>query len=432
MSGLNRYLQALWDNLGGLLGGNLLTFLGCLPLALGLSLGLIYENIWIVLLSGPAGGAVAGVFWTAMLSLAFQAFQVGTRGWFSRWRRAVRQSLLPSAGTGAVLGLLCGGLDLAGAFAGHLLGQGAVPLPIWLFLGFDFFLLSLAGTLIFPVLCVREERPQWKDFLTLLFSAPGRMCAAACGTLVWCGLGTGLFPVSVPFALALGFWPLALFIAQMTLPVLEEHFSVKFEPLADVRDLSSRQRGEIFWRRRWPLVVGGVVCVSLILGTVNVLLSRREPDLQIAVVHAQPLPDGVREALERSLAGLVGDRNGDGKALAQVNDYTVVFDGSAVNPDMQTAGATLLVSDIAAGTSALYLVEDRERFLARYGDKVNRGQIVPWSECPALAGLDAGVYSILEDISTDLSGQSLLAPLIVLPSLSAEEELLSQLLSSTD
>lgn len=432
MNGLNRYLQALWDNLGGLLGSNFLTFLGFLPLALGISLGLVCENAWIVLLSGLVGGAIAGICWTPMLSLAFQALRSGTRNWFSRWRRTAKKSLLPSAGTGAVLGLLCGGLGLVWTFAGQMLGQGAVPLPVWLFLGVDFLLLSLAAAVIFPVLCVREEKPAFQDFLTVLLSGTGRVCAAGAGTLLWFGLGTALFPVSVPFALALGFWPLALFIAQMTLPVLEEHFSVKFEPLADVRDLSSRQRGEIFWRRHWPLVVGGVVCVSLILGMVNVLLSRREPDLEIAVVHAQPLPDSVRESLERSLAGLVGDRNGDGKALAQVNDYTVVFDGSAVSPDMQTAGTTLVVSDIAAGTSTLYLVEDPERFLARYGDKVNRGQIVPWSECPALAGLDAGVYSVLEDISTDLSGQSLLAPLIVLPSLSAEEELLSQLLSSTD
>jgi len=36
-----------------------------------------------------------------------------------------------------------------------------------------------------------------------------------------------------------------------------------------------------------------------------------------------------------------------------------------------------------------------------------------------LAGLDAGTYSTLEDIETDLTGQSLLAPLSVLPSLDA-------------
>lgn len=428
MNGLNRYFQTLWDNLGGLLGGNLLTFLGFLPLALGLSLGLVYENIWIVLLSGLAGGAVAGIFWVPMLSLALQAFQWGTRGWFSRWRRAAGRFPLLSAGIGAALGLLCGGLGLVWLFAGRLLGQGEVPFPVWLFLGADFLLLSLAAAVIFPVLCVREEKPAIKDFLTVLLSAPGRICAAGAGTLLWCGLGAALFPVSVPFALFLGFWPLALFTAQTTLPLLEGAFSVKFEPVEEARSLSARQRGEIFWRRRWPLVAGGVLCASLLLGTVNVLLSRREPDVQIAVVHAQPLPDGVRGALERSLADLVGDRNGDGRAVAQVNDYTVVFDGSAVSPDMQTAGSTLLVTDVAAGVSALYLVEDPQEFLGRYADQVNTGRIALWKDCPSLTALDAGSYAVLDDLTADLPGQDLLGALTVLPSRGAEDEILTILL----
>ena len=127
----------------------------------------------------------------------------------------------------------------------------------------------------------------------------------------------------------------------------------------------------------------------------------------------------MRQALEDSLATLVGDRNGDGVARAQVNDYVVVFDGSAANADMQTAGATLLVSDVAAGVSALYVVEDPEGFLARYSDRVDGARRALWADCPALAGLDAGTYSTLEDIETDLTGQSLLAPLSVLPSLDA-------------
>lgn len=426
-----RWLQALWDNLGGLLGGNVLTFLGFLPLALGASLGLVYENFWITLLSGALGGAVAGVFWPPMLALSLQAFRGGTRGWLRRWRRAAVRSPLQAAGMGAVLGLLSGALAMTGTLAGQLLSNGAAaPLPVWVALALDFFLLSLAAVLVFPVLGLREKgrKIEVRDLLGLLTAAPGRVCGAAAGTLLWCALGAALFPVSVPFALALGFWPPALFTAQLLLPSLEARFLLESGAEAAGEGLTARQRGEIWWRRRWPVVVTLTACTGLLLWGGSQLFSSREPDVQIAVVRAQPLPDGVRGALEDSLAALVGDRNGDGQARAQVNDYTVSFDGSAQNADRQSAGVTLLVSDIAAGDSALYLVEDKAGFLTWYGDKVDGDRAAPWADWPALSGLDAGTYSALEDIHTDVPGRELLDPLTVLPGLAADRELLDLLL----
>lgn len=439
--GPSLWFQTLWDNLGGLLGSNFLSFLGCLPLALGVSLGLVYENLWISLVSGAVGGALAGICWAAMLSLAIQAFQGGTRGWFGRWRRAVLRAPLPAAGTGAVLGLLSSGLLLVGGFAGQLLAQGGgSPLLVWMVLAVDFFLLSIAAVLVFCALCVRGEgkKTEGKRLLVLLFAATGRTCGAAGGSLLWFGLGVALFPVSVPFALALGFWPPALFTAQLMLPGLAECFQLpqweRDEPGAVRGDTGAgvKQAGEIWWRRRWPVVVILTAVLGLLLWGGSQLVTLREPDLQIAVVCAEPLPDSVRQALEDSLAALVGDRNGDGAARVLVNDYTVVFDGSAADVDRQTAGATLLVSDVAAGLSALYLVEDGPGFLARYADKVDGETPSAWADYPVLAGLNAGSYSTLEDIQADLSGQSLLAHLTVLPNLSSENEVLELLLKGAE
>lgn len=64
--------------------------------------------------------------------------------------------------------------------------------------------------------------------------------------------------------------------------------------------LAPGQRGEIFWRRRWPVVVILTVVFGLLLWGGADLLIRREPDVQIAVVRTQPLPDSVRTALEVS------------------------------------------------------------------------------------------------------------------------------------
>lgn len=435
-SGPGLWLQTLWDNLGGLLGGNALTFAGFLPLALGVSLGLMYESLWITLLAGAAGGALAGVFWAPMLSLALQAFRCGTRGWFARWRQAVRKAPVPAALAGAVLGLLAGGFLQVGALLAQLLGGGGrPPLPVWAVLCADFLLLSLAAAVLFPALCAGEGgRPAPRRLAALILAAPWRICAAALAGLAWFALGAALFPVSVPLALAAGFWPAALLTAQLVLPGLEAVFDLSGwdvqgpDPAPAGDGLTPAQRGEIWWRRRWPAVVILTVCAGLLLWGGRLLLDAREPDLQIAVVHAQPLPDGVRGALERSLAGLVGDLNGDGAALVQVNDYTVVFDGAPGNADLQTAGATLLLTDLAMGDSALFLVEDPGGFLARYADKVDGTAPARWADYPALAALDAGSWSALDDMETDLPGQSLLEPLTVLPARAAQPEALDALL----
>lgn len=438
--GPGRWFGAFWDNLGGLLGSNILTFAGFLPLAMGVSLGLVYESLWLALLGGLLGGAIAGPFWAAMNAVALQCFRGGTRGWLGRWRGAMARSLAPASIQGAGLGALGAGFLTAGSFFAALLGEeGRPPLAIWVVLGLDLYLLALAAAVLFPSLAFSKkgEGGRLKRPLSMLARAPGRVLGTAAALLAWAVLLVGLFPVSVPLALAVGFWPPALLSAQILLPALRTAFEVEnspgaaFEPApAPERGLTAGQRTEIWWRRRWPLVVGVVLCVSLFAGALGTLLNRKEPDLQIALVHAQPLPDSVRSTLESSLAALVGDRNGDGRALVQVNDYTVVFDGSAEDVDIQTAGSTLLVTDVAAGVSALYLVEDPRGFLERYADKVHADGAPQWKDCPALAGLDAGSYAALEDIATDLPGQDLLGALTVLPSRSAEDDILTLLLTA--
>ena len=437
--GPGRWFEAFWDNLGGLLGSNALTFAGFLPLAMGVSLGLVYENLWLALLGGVLGGAVAGPFWAAMNAMALQCFRGGTRGWFGRWRGAMLRCLAPASAQGAALGLLGAGFLTAGSFFAALLGDGGrPPLAVWVVIGLDLFLLALAAAVLFPSLAFSEDgfSGRLKLALSMLVRAPGRILGAAAVLLAWAALLVGLFPASVPLSLAAGFWPPALLSAQILLPPLCAAFGTGDGPgaarepaPASERNLTAGQRTEIWWRRRWPLVVGAVVCVSLLTGALSVLLDRTEPDLQIAVVHAQPLPDGVRSALEDSLAALVGDRNGDGRALVQVNDYTVVFDGSAADTDMQTAGSTLLVTDVDAGVSAVYVAEDPQGFLERYADQVDAGRAVLWKDCPSLAALDAGSYAALEDITVDLPGQDLLGTLTVLPSRSAEDEVLTILLA---
>ena len=435
--GPGRYFEVLYDHLGAILGANLLTCAGFLPLALGVSLGLILENLWLALLGGALGGAVAGPFWAALNAVSLQCFRGSCEGWFGRWRGAMARSLGPGAAQGAVIGLLGAGFLTAGSFFSALLGSAQQPaLFVWIVIALDLYLLALAAALLFPTLplCEGGFGMRLKGALSMLPLAPGRVLAAAAALLVWGALLVGLFPASVPPSLALGFWPPALLSAQLLLPALCAAFDMEDGPWAVLepaptpeRGLTAGQRTEIWWRRRWPLVVGVVVCVSLFAGVLGTLLNREEPDLQIALVHAETLPDGVLSALEDALSDRVGDLNGDGRAWVMVNDYPVVFDGSAKDSDIQTAGMARLVTDLAAGDSALFAVADADDFLAAYADKVDADAAALWGDCPTLAGLDAGVFSTAEDIYTDVDGQTLLTGLTVFPARSAGAEALALL-----
>lgn len=424
LKGPARYFQALWDNLGALFGGNLLASAGFLPLALGVSLGTVYENFWLTLLGGALGGALAGPVWVPLLALCVQALRDGTRGWWRRWRAALLLAPGPAALLGGTLGLLGGGLLLVGEELARLT-VGAVPM-VSVVLLLDLLLLALAAAAYFPALCAGERSP--RAALGLALRGPLRTLGAAVGLLVWGGLLVGLFPVSVPFAVVLGFWPPALLCAQLMLPMLEDAFDLSlYDGAEEERRVSTSltvgERSEIFWRRRWPLVLGLAALTGLIFWGGNQLLNRQEPDVQIAVVHARPLPDPVIAALEQALAEQVGDRNGDGTALAQVNDYTVVFDGSAAEPDRQTAGTALLTADLAAGQSALYAVEDPEGFLERYGDRVDARAAALWGDLAGLCTLEAGAFPDPEDPGKYQSGRKLLEGLTVLPAPGADEVL---------
>ena len=450
--GPGRYFEVLYDHLGAILGANLLTCAGFLPLALGVSLGIVLENLWLALLGGAIGGAVAGPFWAALNAVALQCFQGSCDGWFGRWRRAMARMIAPVAVQGAALALLGAGLTAAGSFFSALLGSAQQPaLFVWIVIALDLYLLALAATLLFPSLALSGEGfgPRMRRALSMLTLAPGRVLAAAAALLAWGAVLVGLFPASVPLSIVLGFWPPALLSAQLLLPPLCAVFDVEDGPWAviassggghhlagtvigaspqrPVRQLSAAQRTEIWWRRRWPLMVGLVVCVSLFAGVLSTLLNRVEPDLQIAVVHGETLPDGVLAALEDALSAQVGDLNGDGRAWVMVNDYPVSFDGSAKDTDVQTAGMARLVTDVAAGDSALFAVADVNGFLANYADKMDGNAAALWEDCPVLAGLDAGVFSTAEDIYTDVDGQTLLTGLTVFPTRSAGAEALALL-----
>jgi len=424
--GIGLYLQVFWDNLGKLLIINMICFGGFLPAALLISLGVVYGSFWLTIAGGVIGGAAAAPFWTASLYLSFFCFRGVPYRWFAFWKQAFRDRWKTSAGWGALIGCIFSALLLVWSFCKELMEQGVLPaLPVWVILIFDYFIVALAASLLFSAICFDDEPKQaLKRAASILFRSPVRLLCAALGLLAWCALFLSLFPVSVPFAAVVGFWPVLLLLAQLQGPVLAQVYPVDelFAASEDAAEpgpeaLTRSQRTEIWWRRFWAPALGVLAAVSLGLGFVQVMLNVQEPDMQVAVIHADALPDSVKSTLEKSLSAQIGDLNGDGTAFVQVNDYALRFDGSEQNKDMQAAGVTQLTADLSGKYSVLLIVEDAEGFLSWYGDQVDSGSSRLWKDCPALSSLDAGTYSQVIDIEAEHTGQELLAEYTVFPSM---------------
>ena len=241
--GAARFWEMLTRDFGSLLGANLLCFAAFLPAALAVSLGLYLGNFWVSLLGGLAGGALAGPFYMALADTALRTLQDDPTGWFGRWRSTLAGHWRPAAVTGLALGGLIAVFLFVGSFFLAAMQQEELPaLPIWMVLAVDFFLLSLFGvTLPFQLALGRPGfLARLKEGALELLFHPGRVAGAALFQLLWWALLLAMFPISVPFALFLGFWPAALLTGQMLYPVLQSRFE-----LPDYRPAPSPAVGDL-------------------------------------------------------------------------------------------------------------------------------------------------------------------------------------------
>lgn len=399
--GILRYLEVFWDNMGKLFTLNLLCFLGFLPLAMGVSLGLTLENFWLTLVFGILGGGLAfPIFHSACLT-AICCFTGSSFAWFPFWKKQLAACWWQKFVRGLVLGLFLALLLETGSLFHQTLLQGTAPWPL-VFLGLtaDGFALALA----FVILNL-PGTGALGDTLRIAFSKRTRILVSAAALLFWAALGLSLFPVCVPFAVVIGYWPILLFLAQLTLP------------LADTGSLTdAAMKAETTKNRKipLPLLLGILIPVTIGLSVFRYNHAWQEPDLQIAIVHKTALPDAVIQSLEDALEAILPDQNDDGAVTVTIHDYPLTFSGNAPDPNVQTAGMTQLAADLSAKDSMFFLVEEKDAFLHAYGDLMAAETPGIWGQQAFFLSLDIGTYLSLEENNCILSGQELLAPLWVI------------------
>lgn len=135
----------------------------------------------------------------------------------------------------------------------------------------------------------------------------------------------------------------------------------------------------------------------------NILgIGQTKPDVIVAYIGRDALDEETAEALEAALSSLCVDRNGDGKTTAELRQYATDRSGEPETAMYYNYAAdTVLLADITAGESYLFLAEDPQGVQRAYqifaradgtppddGDYSVTDKVFRWGDCPVLAGLD--------------------------------------------
>lgn len=177
-----------------------------------------------------------------------------------------------------------------------------------------------------------------------------------------------------------------------------------------------------WWHYHWKLLAAVTVAALVAVYFIYDAVRQVRPDYQVALVSAAPMPQAVGEQLSAALAACAQDVNEDGKVIVEIKPYQITFEtpdfGDSQAADMGQAMAdmtggytqmtqtTLLSTDLSAGDSVIFLLEDVEGFQTAYGVLADRHGQLPqteysmqgveafaWNDCPVLAQLELGGYA---------------------------------------
>lgn len=175
------------------------------------------------------------------------------------------------------------------------------------------------------------------------------------------------------------------------------------------RELTPAEKRRNWWDyHKWHVVIGVIILILLLDLLKGVLrIGEIQPDVQVAYVGEERLPDDTVAALESYLASLTTDGNGDGRVAVRVNQYST-FQGETLDPNFAAAEQVKIMGDLEMRESFLFLLEDPESFqrsyeiLCRYdGTLFDEGETdwdgcwFAWSDCPALADAELGEYTTI-------------------------------------
>ena len=171
------------------------------------------------------------------------------------------------------------------------------------------------------------------------------------------------------------------------------------------RELTKAEQRKNWWHYHWWYFAAGAVLLCIVGSMLwNILgIGQVRPDYIFAYVGRDPLDEALAEQLERSLAALGEDVNGDGTVRVELRQYASNRSGDPGSAMYYNYAAdTQLLADVTAGESYFFLVEDPKSFQRSYelladadgsppaeGDREVSDKVFAWNACPVLSGLEA-------------------------------------------
>ena len=226
-TGFARYQQLLSERFGRWWKVNLLTLLGCLPLAAGIFYAIGTSSILILYPCSLIGGMIAGPFIAGMYDAVLRGLRDDHLPWWNAYVRSWKQNWKGGIVLGAVMGLLLGQY----IFMGMLFWWSEKAPSLWTILLYllGMLLLLVVNTLLWPQLVLFEQKWSIQLYNACLFLLLN----------FWRVLGVGLlqlgylavFVLFAPWSLLLlpviGVWYIVFLSQSLIYERMDESFRIE-------------------------------------------------------------------------------------------------------------------------------------------------------------------------------------------------------------
>lgn len=215
-TGFNRYKQLLSLHALHWLKLNLLTLGGALPLVLGIGYAILSSSVLVLIPCALLGGMILGPFLAGLYDGILRGLRDAPENWWTAYRKSWRQNWRDSLLPGAALGLLLGMYSFTAAlFWWSETAQTPATIALYLFSGLLFLLLN---SLYWPQL-VLFQQTIWNRLRNLiLFTAKylWRVLGVSALQLLYCLIYILFAPWTLLLLPLLGLWYI-IFLTQFLL-----------------------------------------------------------------------------------------------------------------------------------------------------------------------------------------------------------------------
>ena len=144
---------------------------------------------------------------------------------------------------------------------------------------------------------------------------------------------------------------------RYTLNIKEEDL----QPEEPVVLTEEEKRANWLHYHKWQ-IIGLAILVGIVALFIHDMVTKVDPDYNVAVVTVAPLSDETVQSLGRALEAYLPDVDGDGHIYVNVVHYSVDYEDQALHQQqdaqIRMAGELRLTTDMTTGTSTIFITDN--------------------------------------------------------------------------